>query len=290
MCALDLCTMSCSLMFWKKIVGQIRGDSVTVLQQGGEMSGLNRQGDVCVNENISTGATENGSTITNSLKKAPSDGETVPMDIDVSPSLDTTHSSSEVKDGNNDDCKTLLSFMKVTVSAKVEMEEKIEKSDIENDNEFDDMATLDQVFARKRLGCNQKKNSSLSLKTSKPVTDEVLQVKDELDEFKSAEVLHNMHKCDAPVEGLVALRAASQLERERSLNVERDGPKHVIIVGAGPAGLAAARHLQRMNFQVTILEARDRVGGRVYTDRRTFSAPVDLGASIITGTNVQCFG
>lgn len=254
------------------------------------MSGLNRQGDVCLIENISTGATENGSTVTNSLKKAPSDGETVPMDIDVSPSLDTTHSSSEVKGGNSDDCKTLLSFMKATVSAKVEMKEKIETSDIENDNEFDDMATLDQVFARKRPGCNQKKDSSLSLKISKPVIDEVIQVKDELDEFKSAEVLHNLHKCDAPVEGLVALRAASQLERERSLNVERDGAKHVIIVGAGPAGLAAARHLQRMNFQVTILEARDRVGGRVYTDRRTFSAPVDLGASIITGTNVQCLG
>lgn len=57
----------------------------------------------------------------------------------------------------------------------------------------------------------------------------------------------------------------------------------MIVVGAGPAGLSAARHLQRMHYQVTILEARHRVGGRVFTDRKTFSAPVDLGASIITG-------
>ena len=33
-----------------------------------------------------------------------------------------------------------------------------------------------------------------------------------------------------------------------------------------------------------VLEARDRVGGRVWTERETFSAPVDFGASIVTGT------
>ncbi|KAK3165357.1 hypothetical protein QOZ80_1AG0032170 [Eleusine coracana subsp. coracana] len=59
--------------------------------------------------------------------------------------------------------------------------------------------------------------------------------------------------------------------------------KTVIVVGAGPAGLTAARHLQRQGFSVTVLEARDRIGGRVYTDRTSLSVPVDLGASIITG-------
>ncbi|KAG9442909.1 hypothetical protein H6P81_018763 [Aristolochia fimbriata] len=57
----------------------------------------------------------------------------------------------------------------------------------------------------------------------------------------------------------------------------------VIVVGAGPAGLTAARHLQRQGFSVCVLEARDRIGGRVYTDRFSLSVPVDLGASIITG-------
>ncbi|EOA15891.1 hypothetical protein CARUB_v10003981mg [Capsella rubella] len=59
--------------------------------------------------------------------------------------------------------------------------------------------------------------------------------------------------------------------------------KKVIVIGAGPAGLTAARHLQRQGFSVTILEARSRVGGRVFTDRSSLSVPVDLGASIITG-------
>ncbi|XVE94606.1 hypothetical protein REPUB_Repub02eG0023000 [Reevesia pubescens] len=63
--------------------------------------------------------------------------------------------------------------------------------------------------------------------------------------------------------------------------------KKIIIVGAGPAGLTAARHLQRQGFSVVVLEARNRIGGRVYTDCSSLSVPVDLGASIITGVEAD---
>ncbi|XP_028765320.1 lysine-specific histone demethylase 1 homolog 3 [Neltuma alba] len=63
--------------------------------------------------------------------------------------------------------------------------------------------------------------------------------------------------------------------------------KKVIVIGAGPAGLTAARHLQRQGFSVTVLEARNRIGGRVFTDRSSLSVPVDLGASIITGVEAD---
>lgn len=49
------------------------------------------------------------------------------------------------------------------------------------------------------------------------------------------------------------------------------------------AGLAAARQLKRLRFDVLVLEARDRLGGRVWTDRSTGCA-FDLGASWIHGT------
>ncbi|MDX2400223.1 flavin monoamine oxidase family protein [Microbacterium algeriense] len=54
-----------------------------------------------------------------------------------------------------------------------------------------------------------------------------------------------------------------------------------IVVGAGVAGLTAARLLQDAGRRVIVLEARDRVGGRVHTDRT--SGTVDLGASWIHG-------
>lgn len=55
-----------------------------------------------------------------------------------------------------------------------------------------------------------------------------------------------------------------------------------IVVGAGVAGLAAARLLARAGRRVVVLEARDRIGGRVFTDR-TGGHVTDRGASWIHG-------
>ncbi|XP_037526468.2 lysine-specific histone demethylase 1B-like [Rhipicephalus sanguineus] len=58
--------------------------------------------------------------------------------------------------------------------------------------------------------------------------------------------------------------------------------KRVLVVGAGPAGLSAARHLHRLGMQVTVLEASDRIGGRVRDDT-SFGVCVGMGAHIVTG-------
>jgi len=58
----------------------------------------------------------------------------------------------------------------------------------------------------------------------------------------------------------------------------------VIVIGAGAAGLAAASLLGHSGLSVLTLEARDRIGGRIFTQRDpAFDAPIELGAEFIHG-------
>jgi monoamine oxidase len=58
--------------------------------------------------------------------------------------------------------------------------------------------------------------------------------------------------------------------------------KDVIVVGAGMAGLAAARTLAEAGIHVSLVEARDRAGGRIYTLPGD-ELPIELGAEFIHG-------
>ena len=57
-----------------------------------------------------------------------------------------------------------------------------------------------------------------------------------------------------------------------------------VVVGAGISGLAAARAITQNGFSVIVLEVRNRIGGRVWTDH-SLGLQLDLGASWIHGTD-----
>lgn len=56
-------------------------------------------------------------------------------------------------------------------------------------------------------------------------------------------------------------------------------PPRIVIIGAGLSGLTTAYLLNKSGYSSTILEARNRIGGRIHTLRKKGEAPVELGAT-----------
>ena len=72
--------------------------------------------------------------------------------------------------------------------------------------------------------------------------------------------------------GVIAAQSVFETDAER-----------IGIIGAGVSGLSAAYALKEEGYAVTVIEARQRMGGRVWTDNQ-LGIPLDLGASWIHGT------
>ncbi|HLO87116.1 MAG TPA: FAD-dependent oxidoreductase [Nostocaceae cyanobacterium] len=81
-------------------------------------------------------------------------------------------------------------------------------------------------------------------------------------------------------DGLSKVSSNTSQQKKKSSGKDAD----VIVVGAGIAGIEAARVLQSQGYKVVVLEGRDRIGGRIWTSRTLQNIPLDLGASWIQGT------
>ncbi|HEU4562500.1 MAG TPA: FAD-dependent oxidoreductase, partial [Longimicrobium sp.] len=90
----------------------------------------------------------------------------------------------------------------------------------------------------------------------------------------------------------VAALAGAGCGTPRSDGVRTSGPARVVVAGAGLAGLVAAYELVRRGHQVTVLEARDRPGGRVHTLRDGWDAGlhVEAGAVFVPGDHFHTVG
>src|SRR5262245_49553534 len=69
----------------------------------------------------------------------------------------------------------------------------------------------------------------------------------------------------------------------RAMSVPLPKEADIVVVGAGAAGIAAARRVLAANRRVVIVEASNRIGGGCWTDTETFGVPFDRGARWLYG-------
>ena len=90
---------------------------------------------------------------------------------------------------------------------------------------------------------------------------------------------------------MIKLAMISSFKRSRSDVARRDGRQiDVLVIGAGAAGLTAARELTAGGLTVTVLEGRSRVGGRIFTRHLpSMPFPIELGAEFVHGEPPEIF-
>lgn len=71
------------------------------------------------------------------------------------------------------------------------------------------------------------------------------------------------------------------------MTVGKSGTVDVVIIGAGAAGLGAAKSLQAAGKSFVVLEAMDRSGGRAWTDTETFGVPIDWGCHWLHSASIN---
>src|SRR2546421_12500304 len=72
--------------------------------------------------------------------------------------------------------------------------------------------------------------------------------------------------------------AATPMVGARAFGAPLPREADIVVIGAGAAGIAAARRIMAANRKVIVVEATGQIGGRCLTDTATFDVPFDRGA------------
>ena len=83
------------------------------------------------------------------------------------------------------------------------------------------------------------------------------------------------------------LAATAAVLAKPAVVLAADSDVDVVVVGAGAAGIAAARRLAAAKVRYALIEAAGQVGGRCVTDAKTFGVPFDRGAHWIHNSDVN---
>ena len=75
-----------------------------------------------------------------------------------------------------------------------------------------------------------------------------------------------------------AAAASAALTSAPAHAAQSGGDVDIVIIGAGAAGIAAARKLAGTKARIAVVEAAPRIGGRCFTETTTFGVPYDRGA------------
>lgn len=75
----------------------------------------------------------------------------------------------------------------------------------------------------------------------------------------------------------------SACSQESQGYITTSNKKRIVVIGAGLSGLAAAQELHKQGHEVIVVEARERIGGRIWTSTQWDDMPLDFGATWIHG-------